>query len=69
MELVSGIAFGALCVLAAPVCIAAIRAKRNGNSNSHCPEHSGICEKLDVLDTWLNKIEAKLDRVIEGQRQ
>ena len=64
MELGSGIALGALCISAAPVCIVAIRAKKNGNG--HCPEHSGVCQRVDNFEGWLEKIESKLDRVIEG---
>jgi hypothetical protein len=38
------------------------------NPNDHCPEHSGVCENLTTLESWLNKIEGKLDRVIEQRR-
>ena len=31
----------------------------------HCEDHSGICSNIQTLTDWLNKIEAKLDRVIE----
>ena len=35
--------------------------------SDHCPDHSGVCITLDNMTAWLNKIEAKLDRVIEGK--
>ncbi len=35
---------------------------------THCEEHSGVCAKQDSFDAWLNKIEKKLDRVIEGRK-
>jgi hypothetical protein len=31
----------------------------------HCPDHSGVCKAIDNFTDWLNKIERKLDRVIE----
>ncbi|MGO8716419.1 MAG: hypothetical protein ACLQSX_11170 [Smithella sp.] len=31
----------------------------------HCPEHSGLCADIINFTKWLNKIEAKLDKVIE----
>lgn len=31
----------------------------------HCPAHSGVTMSIDNMTDWLNKIEAKLDRVIE----
>lgn len=34
-----------------------------------CPEHSGICTALDDLSAWLEKIEKKLDRVIERRTE
>lgn len=40
---------------------------QNKNKTTHCEDHSGICTAIDGLDAWLNKIEAKLDRVIEGR--
>ena len=33
----------------------------------HCSDHSGVCAKQETFDAWLNKIEKKLDRVIEGR--
>lgn len=36
--------------------------------DKHCDAHSGVCATLESLDAWLNKIEAKLDRVIEGKK-
>jgi len=45
---------------------------KNGNGKKvkmadFCSDHSRVCEKLEGLDAWLNKIEQKLDRVIEGR--
>jgi hypothetical protein len=65
MDIGSGIALGALCVSAAPVCIVALRSKKNGNG--HCSDHSGVCKQLEGFGDWLEKIENKLDRVIEGR--
>lgn len=31
----------------------------------HCPAHSGVIMSIENMTEWLNKIEAKLDRVIE----
>lgn len=63
MDIGSGIALGALCISVAPVCIVAIRARKNGSV--HCPDHSGVCQSLEGFNEWLTKIESKLDRVIE----
>lgn len=65
MDIGSGIALGSLCVAAAPVCIVALRVRKNGNG--HCPEHSGVCQRVEGFEAWLEKIENKLDRVIEGR--
>jgi len=70
MDLGSGIALGALCVSAAPVCIVALRRSNgngNGKNNGHCHDHSGICQRVENFEGWLEKIEEKLDRVIEGK--
>ncbi|MGP8154368.1 MAG: hypothetical protein ACLQBQ_09565 [Smithella sp.] len=39
--------------------------KTTSVSTDHCPDHSGICTNIDTLTAWLNKIESKLDKVIE----
>lgn len=67
MDIGSGIALGALCISVAPVCIVAIRAKKN--ANNHCSDHSGVCQSLDGFNEWLTKIERKLDRVIERRAE
>jgi hypothetical protein len=37
----------------------------NGNGKTYCEDHSGLCAKQDGFADWLDKIEKKLDRVIE----
>ena len=32
--------------------------------NRHCEDHTGICVDIKNFTAWLNKIEAKLDKVI-----
>jgi hypothetical protein len=36
--------------------------------SGHCEDHSGVCSTLESLTDWLNKIEGKLDRVIERRQ-
>jgi hypothetical protein len=74
MDLADSIALSSVVVTGGGVAITAIRsfvAKKNGNGNGngshHCQDHSGICIKLEGIDAWLEKIEEKLDRVIEGR--
>ena len=38
------------------------------DGKQHCDAHSGVCATLESLDAWLNKIERKLDRVIEERK-
>lgn len=35
----------------------------------HCPSHSGVTMSIENMTDWLNKIEAKLDRVIERRER
>lgn len=65
MDIGTGITAGS-AVLGAVAVLFKVFPSRNGKS-SHCEDHSGVCANLESLDAWLNKIEAKLDRVIEGK--
>ena len=33
--------------------------------NGHCSDHSGFCTSIKGITEWLDKVEKKLDRVIE----
>ena len=68
MELGSGIALSGACISAGAVFITAIKA-RSGNGKAKCADHSGICTKIEDFESWLDKIERKLDRVIEGKAE
>ncbi len=71
MDIGTGIAAGSVTLASTAVVFKIINAyaiSKNGNGNGngkHCKDHSGICIKQDSFDAWLNKIETKLDRVIE----
>jgi hypothetical protein len=68
MDIGSGIALASVACAGGGVAITAIRSfAKNGKSNGHCPEHSGVCQSIDGFEDWLTKIENKLDRVIEGR--
>lgn len=66
MELGSGVAIAGVVVAGGGVAITAIRSfAKDGKSNGHCADHSGMCQRVDGFESWLDKIESKLDRVIE----
>lgn len=61
MEIGTGIA-----VASAVIGIVAVVFKIFGR-DKHCEDHSGICTSITTLTEWLNRIEGKLDKVIERQ--
>ena len=63
MDIGSGIAIGSFFLMVLGIIWKLLDKK------PQCPEHSGICKALDDLDGWLNKIEQKLDRVIERRAE
>lgn len=67
MEIGSGIAIGA-----SVIGVVAVIFKIFGESKSthhQCSQHYAIVAKFDDMNTWLEKIEKKLDRVIERRSE
>lgn len=67
MDIGTGIATGSSVLGLVAIVFKVFPSSKNGNGKTHCEDHSGVCANLESLDAWLNKIEAKLDRVIEGK--
>lgn len=73
MDIGSGIAAGSGILggvaVAFKILNIVVKPNGNGNGNGHCKDHSGVCTSLNDIQAWLEKIEAKLDRVIERRSE
>lgn len=71
MDIGTGIATGSAILGSVAVAFKILSViKPNGNgTNGHCKDHSGVCTAIDDFNTWLTKIENKLDRVIERKAE
>lgn len=69
MDIGSGIAAGSGILGSVAVAfkiLSIFKPNGNGNgTNGHCKDHSGVCTAIDDFKDWLDKVEKKLDRVIE----
>jgi len=68
MEIGSGIAIGSAVIGAVAVALRLFPAKQNNTDNSlhtQCLQHAAMQAQYEDMTSWLNKIELKLDRVIE----
>jgi hypothetical protein len=73
MDIGDGIAIGsgAFASLAAFLKIVEVKFPRASNGNGvkkHCEDHSGVCIEIGNFKEWLDKVEKKLDRVIENRK-
>jgi len=71
MDIGSGIATGSAILGSVAVAFKILSViKPNGNgTNGHCKDHSGICTAIEDISSWLDKIDEKLDRVIERRAE
>jgi len=71
MDIGTGIASGSAILGGVAVAFKLLNiVKPNGNgSNGHCKDHSGVCTAIDDFKGWLEKVEKKLDRVIERRSE
>ena len=54
----------AITISSAILGIVAVIFRLFSHKEQHCEDHTGICADIKNFTAWLNKIEAKLDKVI-----
>ena len=70
MDIGSGIATGSTVLGTVAVIFKILDSRKpSGSDNVVCKDHSGVCATLKDLDTWMGKIEKKLDRVLFGTKE
>jgi hypothetical protein len=71
MDIGSGIAIGSAILGAVAVIFKIFPANGNGSKSLHnqCNQHAAIVAKFDDMSSWLEKIEKKLDRLIDRRSE
>lgn len=67
MEIGTGIAIGGSIIGAVAVIFKIFGESKS--THNQCSQHSAIVARFDDMNTWLEKIESKLDRVIERRQE
>lgn len=67
MEIGTGIAIGGSVIGAVAVIFKIFGDTKS--THNQCSQHSAIVAKFDDMSSWLEKIEKKLDRVIERRSE
>jgi hypothetical protein len=69
MDIGSGIAIGSAILGAVAVIFKIFPANGSKSLHNQCNQHAAIVAKFDDMSSWLEKIEKKLDRLIDRRSE